>query len=519
MSTAEENIIAPPVRSVSRKQPWALVSRFVRFACSVRLGVTLLCTLGLACLIGMLIMQQNVDGFENYYAALTPAQRLLYGRLGFFDIYHAWYFNALLCALSLNIVLASIDRFPKTWKFVSKPQVTVPIRWLADQTRSAQFDTAGSRDELSSHAESLLRKFGWKRTRVAEKAGSAFVFGESGVWNRLGAYPVHVALLTIFFGGFLTAQMGTTGNLPLAPGESADLIRENVVSLDRMSEVTKQLPFEVTFTDIEQKLIKDSGSLAASNTLDWITRFTINDGGETHEAMVQMNRPFDYRGYRFFQASFTPVGRARNITVDVSPAATTPSAEAAATPPSKGGEPAHQRVTIERNGSATLADGTLIRFAEFRGNFRIGPEDPNEDTSAYPNPAAVLNVVPPGGIVQNAYAFGPQMANIPIASKPVAGYTYRLAGFEKVADRHVLSVQRDPGSNVVYVGFVLLFITLVGVFFFSHQRVWVVLTENGDAKCSVLTGGNANRNQNAFQEKFDRFVVALRDDDRTKESA
>jgi cytochrome c biogenesis protein len=201
-----------------------------------------------------------------------------------------------------------------------------------------------------------------------------------------------------------------------------------------------------------------------------------------------MNRPFDYRGYRFFQASFVSTGRARNITVVATPA--------------DGSTP--QELKIDRNGAATLADGTLVRFSEFRGSFRIGPEDPNEDTSGYPNPAAVLQVVPPGGSLETAYAFGPQMANIPIAGKPVAGYTYRLTDFEKVSDRHILSVQRDPGSNVVYVGFVMLFVTLVAVFFFSHQRVWVVIDDR-----SVTTAGNANRNQNAFDDKFRRFADAL----------
>ena len=288
--------------------------------------------------------------------------------------------------------------------------------------------------------------------------------------------------------------LGTTGNLPLAPGETSNQIRETVVDLDRINEVTKQLPFDVTFTDIEQKLIRKEGTLSASNTLDWITRFTINEGGETTSAVSQMNRPFDYRGYRFFQASFVSTGRARNILVTATPA--------------DGSAP--QSVTIDRNGSATLADGTVIRFSEFRGNFSIGPEDPNDDTSSYPNPAAVLQVVPPGGTVQTAYAFGPQMANIPIAGKPVAGYTYRLTDFEKVSDRHILSVQRDPGSNVVYVGFILLFLTLVGVFFFSHQRVWVAIDKNENGENSIIAAGNTNRNQNAFDEKFHRFVDELR---------
>jgi cytochrome c biogenesis protein len=493
MSTAEEKII-PQVTTPARKTGDSIVTKFLRFACSVRLGVILLCLLGLACLVGMLVMQQNVDGFENYYAALTPAQRLLYGRLGFFNIYHVWYFNALLCLLSLNIILASIDRFPKTWKFVSKPQSVVPIRWLRDQKQSASFESTAGEEAIKSDAERLLKASGWRKIRVTEKDDRTYIFAESGVWNRLGAYAVHVGLLTIFFGGFLTAQVGTTGNLPLAPGETSNLIKENVVDLDRVNEVTKQLPFEVTFTDIEQKLIRKEGSLSAANTLDWITRFTINDEGETTEGMAQMNRPFDYRGYRFFQASFIATGRARNILVTATAA---------------DGSGTHE-VKIDRDGSATLPDGTLIRFAEFRGNFRIGPEDPNEDTSEYPNPAAVLQVVPPGGSMQTAYAFGPQMANIPVASKPIAGYTYRLTDFEKVSDRHILSVQHDPGSNVVYVGFVLLFLTLVAVFFFSHQRVWLALEKNPDSGFTLYTAGNSNRNQNAFEDKFNRFVSQLR---------
>jgi len=494
MSTIEENIIDTPVRIRTRRPGSSYLSRFLKLLCSVKLGVILLCLLALACFFGMIVMQQSVDGFENYYFALTPAQRLVYGKLDLFDIYHSWYFNALLCVLSLNIVLASIDRFPKTWVFVSKPQTTVPVRWLMDQKDGVELQISGSARDLASRAEGLMKKHGWSKTRTAEKNGRTYLFGESGVWNRFGAYAVHVGLLTIFFGGFLTAQLGSTGNLPLSPGESSDSISETVVELNKVNQVTKRLPFEVTFTDIQQKLIKKEGSLSPSNTIDWITRFVIKDETGTHDAMVQMNRPFDYRGYRFFQASFTSIGRARNITVDATPA--------------NGGEP--QRLVIDRGASTTLPDGTKIRFSDFRGSFNVGPEDLNEDTSDYPNPAAVLQVVPPGGTVQTAYAFGPQMGDIPIASKPVGGYTFKLADFEKVSDRHILSVQRDPGTNVVYVGFVLLFLTLVAVFFFAHQRVWVVLEEIGPDSFSVTAGGDTNRSQNTFDEKFNQFIQELR---------
>ena len=494
MSTAEHLV----TKTRAEIQPGSaatnsIASRALRFLCSVRFGVSLLILLGLACFLGMVIMQQNVDGFERYFAELTPSQRLVYGQLGLFNIYHAWYFNALIAVLSLNIILSSIDRFPKTWKFISKPTVSVPIRWLREQKQNAEVEIAADTDAVSQGVTEAMKNAGWKKVITAEKGGTTFILGQSGLWNRFGAYPVHVGLLTIFVGAFLTSQTGTTGQLPLAPGQATDLIYETVVDLDKATQVTKQLPFTVEGVDIQQRLIKKDGSLSVMNTIDWVTRFRITDETGTHEAMAQMNRPFDYRGYRFFQASFIPIGRARSITLNAVPAA--------------GGEV--QQIVIPRGGTTTMPDGTLITFSEFRGNFTIGNENPNEDTSDYPNPAAVLQVSRPGGPREAAYAFGADMANIPVASKPVGGYTFQLADFEKVSDQHVLAVQRDPGATVVYIGFVLLVIALLAVFFFSHQRVWAAVTE-GPAGTRVVFGGNTNRNWNSFQERFDKFVAGFR---------
>jgi cytochrome c biogenesis protein len=112
MSTAEHLVIKPQAETSLRAGTAnSMPSRALRFFCSVRFGVALLILLGLACFIGMIVMQQNVDGFERYFAELTPSQRLVYGKLGLFDIYHAWYFNALIAILSLNIILSSLDRF------------------------------------------------------------------------------------------------------------------------------------------------------------------------------------------------------------------------------------------------------------------------------------------------------------------------------------------------------------------------------------------------------------------------
>lgn len=492
---SEETLTGQAVNQPERvRVDESYLSSFLKFACSVRLGVTLLILLGLACLAGMLIMQENVDGFDNYYAALTPAQQLVYGKLDLFDIYHSWYFSALLAILSINIILASIDRFPKTWALVSKPPLTPPLRWLRDQQQSDSFPVEGSKEQVLRHIERAYRKAGWRKAVTREKGGRTYIFAESGAWNRLGYLAVHVGLLTIFLGGFLTAQFGQNGQMPLMPGETSNEMLESTFELDQVKEFKKKLPFDIFCSDIQQKLIKKDGPISTSNTIDWLTRIKIKDGNETHEALVQMNRPFDYRGYRFFQASFTSIGRARNITVRANPAG--------------GGGP--QDVVIPRGGAASLPDGTQIAFAEFRGNFSIGKEDLNEETASYPNPGAVLKVTPPNSSPLTAYAFGPQMANIPVAKNPVAGYTFQLVDFEKVSDRHILSVQYDPGATVVYIGFVLLIITLIAVFFFSHKRVWTAIEAAGDNSFTLVIGGITNRNQNGFDDKFKRLARGLR---------
>jgi cytochrome c biogenesis protein len=491
MSAAEETKANIPVKASWQTSVASAIStgitKLLNLLSSVRFGVTLLVLLVIAAMIGMLITQQSVEGFDKYYADLTPSQQLVYGGLGFFDIYHVWYFNALLLVLSLNIVLASIDRFPQAWKFISHPKLDTTNAWLRGQEQSTVIKLEGeSRQTVAARIAASCKSIGFK-AKVTEKGNRTFVFAQKNVWNRLGAYAVHVALLTIFLGGFMTTQFGSTGMMWIKPGATSNTMSETVFDLDQQRPITLQLPFEVTCTDIQQKLIKQNGPITSENTIDWLSRIKIKDANGEHEALVHMNKPFDYRGYRFFQASFTPLGKARTVTIRMTP--------------EKGGDPLE--VTIPRDGSITLPDGTVVGLEDFRADFSAGQEDPNEDTSDYSNPAAILSVKSPQGQTERAFAFTPAMAeNAPIAKRPVGGYTYRLIDFERAPYMHALSIQHDPGSPIVYLGFLLLALTLVNVFFFSHQRIWALIEENAGGNYEVVLGGNTNRNRLGFEGRF-----------------
>ncbi|HEY6189770.1 MAG TPA: cytochrome c biogenesis protein ResB [Pyrinomonadaceae bacterium] len=492
--TKKDTAVQQGVGAGKRASALSPLTWLLNLLSSVRFGVVLLILLVAASMTGMLIMQQNIEDFDKYYAALTPSQKLLYGSLGFFDIYHTWYFNALLLVLSLNIILASIDRFPKTWKVVSRRKLEAGRKWLQGQQHHAALVVEGeSAKEVAERVGRALRGAGLRAT-VTEKQGRAYVFGERGAWNRMGYLAVHVALLTIFTGGFLTAQFSRDGQMPLMPGDSASEMTNLNFQLDQVSRTPVPLPFTVTCTDIQQKLIKKDGSIMANNTIDWLTRIKIKDETGEREALVHLNEPYDYRGYRFFQASFTAFGQARNITLRLTP--------------QDGSAPFE--VSIPRNGTTTLADGTRIDFENFQPDFTIGPGGkPDSNSGDYNNPAAILQVTTPTGEQKTVYAFAMELPSGAPVGAPFGGYKYRLVDFEKVPLQHVLAIQKDPGKIPFYVGGLMLILTLGAVFFFSHQRVWALVEKRAEGGYEVVLGGNSNRNKLGFEDRFKRLVAAI----------
>jgi len=495
MSVVEE-AVKPKEAYKPKSAP--IVNRFLDFLSSVRFGIVLLCVLVVLSMIGMLIMQQNVQGFDAYYVSLTPAEKLVFSYLGIFDIYHSWYFNALLLILSLNIVLASIDRFPSAWSYIVKPKNTATSGWLLNRKENAVLQSAIGTDTAGT-LEKVFKESGL-RSSIVEGKDARFVFGERGKWNRLGAYIVHVALLTLFLGHFVALQTGFDADVRLTPGEKTDQIQMIQFDLDKKERYNVQLPFSMECTDIEQRLIDPRGGIDVTNTLDWRTEVKINDPqyGETL-AEISLNKPLSYRGYRFFQAQTIPVGNARKITLELTP--------------QNGGEP--QKIEIPRLGSTTLPDGTKVDFQQFVSDFTFGPSGQADTKSAdYNNPAAILNVTPAGGQPVRVFAFAAKLAdNIPVGA-PKAGYKWRLADFEKAPTAHILSIKYDPfdGAFIAwYFGGFGLIAALIFVFFISHRRVWARIehTETGEEK--IILAGEANRNQVAFHDKFESIVDKLRE--------
>lgn len=494
--------VKEPIESTAKEKPQIksppVLNRVLDFLSSVRFGVVLLCVLVFLSLIGMLYVQQNVIGFDAFYAGLTPAEKIVYGYLGIFDIYHSWYFNFLLLILSLNIVLASIDRFPGAWSFIAKPKLNASRKWLIGQKQSATLTIAEENEQRVAETIRSVFKSNGFQTTITQKKGNIFVFGESGKWNRLGAYIVHVALLTLFLGHFVALQTGFDADVRMMPGQVTNEIQMIEYNLDKQVRYNVALPFKIICTDISQELIDPNGSIDIQNTINWHTRITIEDPeyGST-SADVSLNKPFSYRGYRFFQASAITLGSARSMELELTS--------------QENGQKLN--MNLARNGSQTLPDGTKIEYEAFFPDFTFNAEGkPDTRSSEYNNPAAILNVTSPNGDKNQVYAFAANLSDAMPVGAPKAGYKWRLKSFEKSPLAHVLSIKYDPFNAAFiawYIGGFGLIASLVFVFFVAHKRIWALIEKKSESYFEVVIGGNTNRNDQAFEEKFKKVAHGL----------
>lgn len=516
MSAAEETIKQRPE---IRKQSAPMLNRALDFLSSVRFGIVQLVVLVILSLIGMLILQQNVQGFDAYYVSLTPAERLVFGKLGFFDIYHSWYYNLLLLTLSLNIILASIDRFPSAWAYIRSPKRTATKAWLRSLRSNESFTFANVEEaDLVAKIKTIFDKAGLKSVTtevnsleygvdsegrkdfsVTTNKSGTVVFGESGRLNRLGAYVVHVFLLLLFLGHFVALQTGFDADVRMVPGVTTDEIQKIEFNLDKKEKFNVKVPFKMECTDIQQRLINENGPIHVTNTLDWRTQMKITDPDYGESIIdVSMNKPFSYRGYRFFQAQTIPVGNARSVSIE-------------AIPQAGGGS---TKLELKRGSKADLPDGTTVEYADFMPDFTFGGDgQPDTKSGEYNNPVAILNVTPPQGERVRVFAFASGIAeNIPVGA-PKAGYKWRLTNFEKSPLAHILSIKYDPydGAFIAwYVGGFGLIGALGFVFFYPHKRAWALVEKHNDNSVEVVLGGEANRNQVAFAEKLDRVAEQIR---------
>lgn len=432
------------------------------FFCSLKLTLFLLISLALTSIIGTILPQGALP--PEYVASISPAKLQLYTRLGFYDMYHSWWFVTLLYVFSLNLVSCSIKRLPHVFKFVSDPALVLAEGQRASFPLKKELSFSGSAEKGKERLVEFLGKE-FSVPVVTEHNGEYHLFAQKAAWCRLGVYVVHFSILIIFIGAIIGSLAGYKGFVSIVEGTSVD-------SFEKQNGQQMPLGFEVLCEKFSVDFYENGAPREFRSIL------TVLENGKPVPGFSQVklivNDPMTYKGITFYQSSYGQASEGSEHFISVTP---------------RNGKGA-EKLTVSEGVSVTLKDGTKLKLLE-------ATEEVREFAPGFSGPAARIEVTPKGAAPITFIAF----KNFPEVNAQRGDAL--IFGYEGSNAKQYtgLQVAKDPGVWVVWLGCALMVIGIGVAFFMSHKRIWVVVSK-GHARMY----GNANKNQAAFQMQFEEIA-------------
>src|SRR6202142_544841 len=346
--------------SVARK---SMARTIWQTASAIKTGVVLLILVVILAAAGTVILQRPMTDPDDRQRAYSPQALRLLDATGLTDVFHSWWFLGLMALVSLCIVAASIDRFPNSWRFFSRPY-KYPDESFRRASRPQKSIPIPDEETGIVAAERALHSMGYKPERVVREDHFG-IFAERHRISELAVYIVHASLLLIFFGTIVDGLWGWRGYISLNEGQTS-----NAVEIRDGS--TRTLPFAIRCDAAGQEDYKDG-----TPKKWWSKLVVVKDGQDVQKKEIVVNDPLLYSGIRFYQASYGPTGKVDKLLLVAAP---------------KSGPGQKQEFGMAVNDTVVLDADTTVRFSEFIPDFAVRDGQVYKKSNELENPAAHLIV-------------------------------------------------------------------------------------------------------------------------------
>jgi cytochrome c biogenesis protein len=436
---------------------------FVDFFSSVRLALVLFIVLAVVSISGTIIPQNlSVSEYERLY---DPR---LYSFLDLFsltDMYHSWWFNALLGLLILNLIICSIKRFPRTLKLARTISgERAGPGFLRKQSVSQEFVLPYQFQATRNLIHRTLRR-NFARPREVESSWGTLFLSHRRAYARFGVYCIHLSLLIIMAGALVGSYGGFKARLNLMEGQSSGRVsaRNDGTQID--------LPFSLRLDRFVLKLYPNGSPKEYRSDLT-----IFEQGREVRKASVRVNHPLTYKGITFFQSSY---GKTLSAPLGLRLV----------------------RKTDQKAFEMALSRDRLYDLPDNYGTIQIMNFSEN---LMHSGPAAGLIINPKEVRRYVRWAFKDRPVNLPREAGP---FRYDLISYE-LSYHTGLQVNKDPGVWLIYIGCGLLIAGCFITFFVSHQKLYAGLIEEGEGT-RVIMAGSSHRNPGSFEAKFNRLIKTI----------
>ena len=440
--------------------------RLYDFIVSLRCAILILILLAISSILGTLFPQGMPDEavFSQYGEGSLKAKLIIF--FGINDLYHSGWFQFLLIALAVNIILCTIERIPKTLKLWSHTEKDLSPARLTKFSHSVVIKSLLNFDRTIE----LVKQCVGKTFRAAPEIVIASddqwsCVLQKGKFSLFMVYGLHFTILVILFGAFLGSVLGFRGMMNIVEGASENLVR--IAKKDRAI----KLPFKVRCDDFNIEFYKDG------TPKEYVSKISIlKNNKKIASAEIKVNHPFTFEGITFYQATYGSLIKEADVTFI---------------------EPKTNKtfkLKLSPHKPQPLGNTkTMVHLLDFKENF-----------SGF-GPALAIAIMTPGQNPQGSW----------ILAKFPKFHGNKIGKFRVVVDDFKtffytgLQVKRDPGVWIVIFGFIGFVLFLMATFYWNYRKLWITIVKGNDS-WDVYVAGRTNKNQLAFEREFHRVCEELK---------
>jgi len=443
----------------------------LKYLASVKFAIVLLILIVAASIVGTLI-PQNWSA-ERYSAKYGETRYGLLENLQLTDVFHSYWFTALLAVFCLNLCLCSARGFVPLMRSLRQSNSTagrVDLRDLPFYEKVKLDADAADVEEIILKTRNILARSLY-RLKYADLEHGVYYF-ERGKIGRLGPLITHASIVIILIGGIFVARFGFSDYRSIPVGETIDVPHSD---------------FQVRVDDFRMEFYPNSRT-----PREYTSKLTIIQYGVPRlTKTTEVNHPMKYKGVKFYQSGYGLMDAADSMNV----------------------------VEIELSkegevmGKFKLGVGNMFRAPNSQLRIKVVSMEPDFVIGAFGNvssrsrnlnnPAVFLELYDGDELEISSWSF---LKHPEFRSPKQSDYSLRLVSIDVAPQRYYtrLQISRDPGLPIIWVGCLLMVVGMFLSFYLPFKRVWVRLSADG-----VEMGGRSYKNRAGFEREFDKLTQRL----------
>ncbi len=440
------------------------------FFSSVKLAIFLIFIITMASMVGSLIPQmRSAEEYAARYGQISE----LFIRLEMTDLYHSWWFIALLFLFSLNILICTLTRLSPKLRRAFKPNLEFETRTLLAAKINESFKKSWDLEKSQTELKKALRSAHY-RIKVTKKEAEAHLLARKKILGIFGSDIVHLGLLVILIGGIISGFSGFRTNINISEGEIVPVLGADFqIQLDK---------FETEY--------HPNGSVK-----DWKSTLTVIENESPRlTKTIEVNHPLSYKGYVFYQSSYGWNWQ-------------NPMLEILAT---KTSDPSSSKRAFVRLGEKAIWEEEDLIFSalQFVPDFIIDGNQIRTRSLEPNNPAVSIEVYAGEKIISSGWIFAKFPDFLQMHSEKESDYKFELKDIE-TSQYSGIQMAKDPGVNFIWVGCTLLMIGLFMAFYWPTRDIRFILKET-EGKTEIISAGRSAKSRLALESEFTQIMASLR---------